>query len=327
MDLCVVKQDGEVRRHRHMKAAPEPCLKAMAPDREDLVVCVACLFTWSWLAKLCAREGLPCVLGHARSMQASPGGKAKHDTIDSHKIAVRLRGGMLPQADVYPAVMRATRDLLRRRRPLLRQRAELLPPVQQTTSPYNVPEMGTKMASKGNRAGIAERLPDPAGQTSIAVDLGLMGYSDERLRELAFSILQPAKRHDANTLSLLQPVPGIGNILSLVLLDALHDIARFPRGQEFVSYGRLVQCAQASAGTREGTSGTKIGNASLQGAFSEAAVLFLRAKPKGQKYLASVETKHGQGNALPGLAPTLARAVYYMLQRKPAFDREQFLHA
>jgi len=64
-------------------------------------------------------------------MNASHGGKAKHDTIDSHKSAALLRGGLLPQAYVYPAAMRATRDLLRRRTPLMRQRVELLAHVQQ----------------------------------------------------------------------------------------------------------------------------------------------------------------------------------------------------
>ena len=49
-------------------------------------------------------------------MQAIHGGKATNDTIDSQTIAGLLRGGMLPQAYVSPAAMRATRDLLRRRR-------------------------------------------------------------------------------------------------------------------------------------------------------------------------------------------------------------------
>jgi hypothetical protein len=48
-------------------------------------------------------------------MKAIYGGKAKHDTIDAQNIAVLLRGGMLPQAYVYPLEMRATRDLLRLR--------------------------------------------------------------------------------------------------------------------------------------------------------------------------------------------------------------------
>jgi len=69
---------------------------------------------------------MPFVLGHALYMKAIHGGKAKNDKIDAHTIAVLLRGGMLPQAYVYPAAMRATRDLLRRRMPLMRKRAELL---------------------------------------------------------------------------------------------------------------------------------------------------------------------------------------------------------
>jgi hypothetical protein len=35
-------------------------------------------------------------------MKAIHGGKAKNDKIDAHKIAVLLRGGMIPQAYVYP---------------------------------------------------------------------------------------------------------------------------------------------------------------------------------------------------------------------------------
>src|SRR5262245_63165675 len=88
------------------------------------------------------------------------------------------------------------------------------------------------------------------------------------------------------TAHLLQTVPGIGKILSLVLLYEMHDIDRFPTVQDCVSYCRLVKCAKESAGKRVGTSGKKIGNAHLQWAFSEAAVLCLRTNPAGQTYLA-----------------------------------------
>jgi transposase len=117
MYVCIVSHDGEILLHRNMQAAPDPFLKAVAPYREGLVVAVACLFTWYWLADLCAEQGIPFVLGHALSMKAMHGGKAKNDQIDSEKIAMLLRRGMLPNASVYPAQMRATRDLLRRAPP------------------------------------------------------------------------------------------------------------------------------------------------------------------------------------------------------------------
>src|SRR6267142_6379328 len=325
MYLCILNQDGEILMHRNMPAGPDAFLKAIAPYREDLVVCVECIFTWYWLADLCAREGLPFVLGHALYMKAIHGGKAKNDKIDAQKIAVLLRGGILPQAYVYPAEMRATRDLLRRRMHLMRKRGALLAHVHHTNSQYNLPAIGKKIAYKANRDGVAERFADPAVQKSIEVDLALITYYDELLRDVELTIVKTAKHHDAQTLYLRQTVPGIGKILSLVLLYEIHDIARFPRVQDLLSYCRLVTCTKESAGKRYGTSGTKIGNAHLKWAFSEAAVLFLRANPVGQTYLTRLEKKHRKGKALTILAHKLARAVSYMLKRQTAFDLDTFL--
>jgi transposase len=324
MYLCVLNQDGEVLLHRDMKAAPGPFLQAIAPYREDVVVCVECIFTWYWLADLCAHEGIPFVLGHALYMKAIHGGKAKNDRIDAHKIAVLLRGGMLPQAYVYPTEMRATRDLLRRRMHLMRHRAGLLAHIQNTNSQYNLPQIGKKLAYKANRGGVAERFCDPAVQKSIEGDLTLIGSYDRLLTELELEIVNTAKAHDGQTFYRLRSIPGVGKILALVLLYEIHDIHRFPRVQEFVSYCRLVKCAKESAGKRYGTAGAKIGNAYLKWAFSEAAVLFLRNNPAGQKYLARLAKKHGKGKALTVLAHKLGRAVYDMLRRDTAFDLDKF---
>jgi len=279
----------------------------------------------TWLADLCAREGLPFVLGHARYRKASHGGKATHDTIDAQKMAVLLRGGRLPQADVYPADMRATRDLLRRRMPLLRTRAERLAHLHPTNRQDNLPAIGKKLASKANRDGVAARVPDPAVQTSMAVDRARLNHDDCLLGNLERSILTTATPHHAQTRYLLRPVPGIGEILRLVRRDDIHDIGRCPRVQDVVSDGRLVKCTKESAGKRSGPSGTKIGHAYLTWAFSAAAVLFLRHNPAGQKSLTTMEKEHGQGNALTMLAHQLGRAVYDMLKRPPAFDRRRFL--
>ena len=184
MYVCILNQAGEILVHRDMKASPETFLKVIAPYREEIVVAVECILTWYWLADLCAHEGLPFVLGHALYMKAIHGGKAQNDRIDARKVAVLLRGGMIPQADVYPAAMRATRALLRRRIHLTRKRAELLPQIQQTNWQYNLPEMGKKIAYKANRAGVAERFPDPAVHKSVEGDLALIDFYDQLRRDL-----------------------------------------------------------------------------------------------------------------------------------------------
>src|SRR4030095_7401484 len=200
----------------------------------------------------------------------------------------------------------------RRRMHLMRKRAELLAHIQNTNSQYNLPEIGKKLASKGNRDGVAGRFLDPAVQKSVEVDLALIDHYDRLLSDVELTIVQTAKQHNAQALYRLQSVPGIGKMLRLVLLYEIHDITRFPRVQDFVSYCRLVKCAKESAGKRYGTAGTKIGNAYLTWAFSEAAVLFLRANPTGQRSRTRLEKKHSQGKAFTVLAHKLARAVYYM---------------
>jgi transposase len=266
-------------------------------------------------------------LGPALYRKALQGGKAKNDTIDAHKIALLLRGGMLPQAYVYPAEMRATRDLLRRRCHLVHKRAELLAHIHHTTSQYHLPEFGKKLAYKAKREGVEEHFPAPSVRKTIAVEVSLLDHYDPLLGEVELYITRSAKAHDGQTFSRLQSVPGIGQILALVLLDEIHDSARFPRVQDFVSYCRLVKCATESNGKRLGTAGKKIGNVHLRWALAEAAVLFLRHHQPGKEYFAKLERKHGKAKALTVLAHKLGRAVYYLLTREQAFELNRFVTA
>jgi len=257
MYLCIINQEGAILLHRNMRTDPEVFLRAIAPYRQDIVVAVECIFTWYWIADLCDREHIPFVLGHALYMKAIHGGKVKNDKIDAHKIAVLLRGGMMPMAYVYPSEMRSTRDLLRRRMHLTRKRAELLAHVQNTNHQYNLPDIGKRIAKKSNRVGVAERFPDESVRKSIELDLNLLNYYDQLLLHLEHELSLIAKTHDADSYFRLRSIPGIGRILGLVILYEIHDINRFERIQDFVSYCRLVKSAKESAGKRMGSSGKK----------------------------------------------------------------------
>jgi hypothetical protein len=207
------------------------------------------------------------VLGHALDLQAIHGGKAKHDTSDAQQIAVLLRGDLLPQASGAPAERRATRALLRRRLPLTRTRAERLAHLQTTNRQYPLPELGQQIASKANREGVAERFPAPAVPKSLEGDLALLAFYDQVRREVAWTIVQTAQQHDAQTLDRLQSGPGIGKIVRGGLRYALHALTRFPRVQAGVSSCRWGTCAKAAAGTRSGTAGAKLGHSDLTWAF------------------------------------------------------------
>src|SRR3989441_6057869 len=294
MYVCILDAAGQVLVHRNMKSTPEAFLETVAPYRDDLVVAAECMFTWYWLADVCAAEGIAFVLGHALAMKAIHGGKAKNDKIDSHKIASLLRGGLVPQSYVYPATMRPTRDLIRRRLHLVRKRGELLAHVQNTRAQYNLPAFERRLAYPANRDGVSAHFADPSVRKGIDVDLALINQYDTLIVDLELTIVREAKRHDADAFHRLRSVPGIGKVLALTILYEIHDITRFGRVQEFASYARLIKCTKESGGKKLGTGGAKMGNVHLKWAFSEAAVTFLRHNSAGQKLLAGMREEDGQ---------------------------------
>ena len=327
MYLCILDHEGgKVVLHRNLRCEPDAFLRAIEPYRDDLVVGVECIFCWYWLADLCAQHDIPFVIGHALYMKAIHGGKAKNDKIDSHKIAVLLRAGAIPVGYVYPQGMRATRDLLRRRLFFVRKRSELYTHIRITFHQLNLHPPSGKFRYPGNRVGVGELIPDPVVRASVEADLALAAHLDQVIRALEGTISDQAKVEDPDTLERLQTIPGVGRILSLTLLYELHDVARFPRVQDFLSYARLVKSQTSSAGKITGISGAKIGNAHLKWAYSEAAVHFLQKNPPGQRLLQRIRSKHGKGKALGILAARLGRTSYYMLRRSTAFDMDRFMN-
>lgn len=245
MYICVQDKAEYVQLHKNIRAS--------------LVVACECVFCWYWLADLCRAEEIEFVLGHALYMKVIHGGKTKNDRPDAEKIAMLLRGGMLPEAYAYPSQLRATRDLLRRRSRLVRMRAELLGHVQLTRHQYNVPAFGKKLAYR-------------VVHHNVEVDICAIDYLERAIKGLEAYLVQQTTVHDVQTFHRLRTVPGIGQILAMTLLYEIEDISRFPRVQ-----------------------GGRMGNRHLKWAFSEAAVLFLRESERAKRCVARLEAKHGPG--------------------------------
>lgn len=325
MYICIIDQAGEILHHKNHRCRPDHFLKAIEPYRDDLVVCVECVFTWYWLADLCADEQIDFVLGHALAMKAIHGSKTKSDKLDSQKIAMLLKAGMIPMSFVYPKEMRATRDLLRRRMRLTRLRAEFLGHISMTADQNNLPPLPFRPKTKSRRAEIAPCFPDGAVREMVQLDVDVMTDLDQHLAKLEWSLQRQAMCHDETSFQLLRTIPGCGAILSLVLLYEIGTIERFDSVQRFASYARLVRGDKESAGKKVGKGSAKMGNAFLKWAFSEMAVLYLRGNPEAQSAIERLRSRHGKGKAIAILAHKLGRSVYVMLRKQIPFNKEQFI--
>lgn len=326
MYLCVLGTQGQVLLQRNMLANPTTFLKAIEPFRDGLVVAAECIFTWYWLADLCAREDIPFVLGQAPYMKAIHGGKTKNDKVDAHKIATLLRGGMLPMGYVYPKEKRSTRDLLRRRTFFVRKRAELLAHIQNTSWQYRLKPIGRRLANRTGREEILDLFEDKSVRSSVALDLELIGNYDVLIQKLERELTQMARIHDRPTYDRTRSIPGVGKVLTLLFLYEIDDITRFDNVGQFCSYSRLIRPVKTSAKKKVAAkSNKKIGNAHLKWAFSEATLLLIRTcKPVKARY-EKLTNRHGKGKALGILSHKLGRTLYYMNKREEYFDMDKFL--
>ncbi len=324
MYVCIIDNKGKKMVHENIKTKPDLLFELIFPFLDDIAIGVECVFCWYWLADLCAEHHIRFVLGHALYMKAIHGGKTKNDRIDSYKLATLLKGGTFPIAYAYPAKWRATRDLLRRRMYLSRRCSELVAHIVNTNTQYNLPAFTKKLSRKYNHDGVAERFDDPQVQKSVQVDLEMIQAMNTVLKKLEWHIEKTAHQHDYHTLYLLRSIPGVGQILALVILYEIHDIKRFSRVQDFSSYARLVRPVKESDGKWAGHSNGKIGNHHLKWAIKEAAVMMLRDSAQAKYYVSKLTRKYNKGKALGIFTHKLGRAIYFMIKNKKAFDMKKF---
>lgn len=324
MYVCILDPDANILIHKNIPTNAKAFLKLIEPYKDDIIIGVECMFAWYWLADLCAKEHLAFILGHALYMRCIHGGKTKNDKIDSEKIARIIQGKNFPLAYAYPAELRPIRDLMRRRSHLVRVKSEIQSHIKITNYQYNLKPFEKNIVHKGNREGIADHFQDPSVRLNIETDIAVMDALHDQINQLETYIIRKTKNHDGRMLYRLKTVPGIGDVLALTMMYEILSIERFPSVQKFCSYCRLVKCTKESAGKKSGSSGSKIGNAHLKWAFSEAAILFMRNNQQAIKYVAKLTKKFGKGKAISILAHKLGRAIYFMMKRKDVFDVKYF---
>ena len=326
MYLCILDDAGKILFHKNMAANKEKFLAAVAPFRDDLVIAVECVYSWYWLADLCAEEGIEFVLGHALYMKAIHGAKAKNDKIDSEKIARMIRGGTFPTAYAYPREMRSTRDLIRRRLYLVRKRAEIMAHIQMTHHQYNLKEPGVKLARHNHRKAFVPALGDEVANRMLESDLYLCEHFSTEINRLDHYLKQKAKEDckRATEIALLKTMPDIGDVLSITFAYEIDNPKRFPTVQHFSSYARLIKPQKTSVGKKTGGGGKKIGNAHLRWACAEASALMIRNDVRAKKLLERLMKKGSKARALGILNHKIGKAVYFMMLRQRGFMAEKF---
>lgn len=102
MYLCVLDATGETVLHKNIPTKPKSFLRLIKPYRSELVVGCECMFTWYWLADLCADEKIDFVLGHALYMEPSTAARPR----TTRSILTRLPSYFAVVLSLYPTFIR-----------------------------------------------------------------------------------------------------------------------------------------------------------------------------------------------------------------------------
>lgn len=327
MYICVMDRAGKVCVHRNIRNNDFAFfLKLVEPYKHDLTVTCESCFVCFWLADACEDAGIKFVLAHAYYVKSIAANKHKNDKEDARELAECLRTNRIPPAYVCPRDLRPVRKLLRRRNKYVKNRAELSGHSTCEVMAAGHQPLSISANSKERwQEGIRSSFDNPLDSFTAEMELEIIGGYDRVILRMEQRIEKHARDFQQQDYRLLRTAPGIGKILALTILYETIDIKRFPTVKDFISYCRLVAGTNESGGRDFGGKGRKMGNPYLKWAFMQAAILSKRADPKLNAYYERLERKKGKHTANAIVASKIARAVYFMLDRKTGFSVDQLI--
>ena len=257
-------------------------------------------------------------LAHPARMKRYEGLKHSDDDTDAAHLAHLLRLKILPTGYIYPAAERGLRDLGRRRLQLVRHRTMHVLAVENVQARETGARMsGDKVKRLSARGVELLGLPEDVTlgmQANVAV-IGALNEQIAKLEKRLLERLRPRPEH-----ALLGTAPGVGRVLSPIILLETGSIERFATVGNYTSYARCVDSVHSSNGRKKGEGNVRNGNKYLAWAFIEAANMARRWCPEARRFHDRKKAKTNAIVATKALAHKLARACYHMLKTGEPFD-------
>jgi len=291
----------------------------LAPYRDELAgVVIESTYNWYWLVDGLMAAGFDVKLAHTVAMKRYDGLKHSDDADDAAHLAHLLRLGILPTGYIHPPAQRALRDLARKRIQLVRIRTQQVLAVENILSR----SLGARLSSNAIKRLTASEIDGLGLVNDVAAaakaNAAIIAALNEQIERVETRLLEGVKLRPEY--ALLKSIPGIGEVLAIVIMLESGDIGRFAQVGNFASYARCVDSARYSNGRKKGEGNRKNGNAYLVWAFIEAANFARRFSDEAKRFFERKKARTNNVVATKALAHKLARASYHILKDQQPFD-------
>jgi transposase len=245
----------------------------------------------------------------------------KSDKLDCKGINRLQRTGTLPTVWIPRSSVRDARELPRTRMVLSRQRTQLKNRVHATLGKYGYTVQGASDAfGKKGRKIVEEllvKLP-PHTEQALGLILDELDHVTDNLKQIEgqmSELFSPCPQ-----INWLKSLPGVGDILAVVIWTEIGSIERFGRAEQLASYCGLVPREHSSGGKIRFGAVRRDVNVYLKWAFVEAAnSSVLNAERCGYDHISRlyqrIKPRRGYGKAKVAVARHLAEASFWMLKK------------
>jgi transposase len=284
-------------------------------------VAVETVGNWYWVVdEIEAGRGQPQLV-NARMAKLMMGSVNKSDRLDVQGLNRLQRTGTLPTVWIPSSAVRDARELPRTRMVFSQQRTQLKNRVLATLAKYGllVADVSDAFGVRGRQqiAGLVPQLPPQTQQAVTA----LLGQLDHVLATL--TLLERQMRAvfaPCPDTAWLKTLPGVGDLLAIVIWTEIGTVARFGRAEALASYSGLVPREHSSGGKIRFGAIRRDVNQYLKWAFVEAANSALLNRQRcGYTHISQlyerVRTRRGHGKAKVAVARHLAEASFWMLTK------------
>jgi transposase len=250
--------------------------------------------------------------------------KVKTDRLDVERLLILLIADIVPEVWVPPHHVRDLRALISHRWRLHKQIAMTKNRLQSFIHRFNLIPPEGQLFSDENRTWWQAQDFSSIVRIQIEQDLlileHLTAHKEAIHQELAcLSNRQPW----ADDMVFLMQIPGLGVVLSMTVLAAIGEIARFEHPKKLVGYAGLGAGVHDSGQKHQGKGITKAGRKELRWAMVEAAWSAVGSSPywKTQYEALKIRGKHSN-EAIVTVARKMLVAVWHVLSK-----REPYRHA
>jgi len=321
--FAVLDEEGRLLHQARVDHQPGAIRTFLEAHPKGTLVALESVGNWYWIADEVEEAGCVPLLAHAGKAKAMMGHVDKTDKLDARGLATLLHNGTLPTVWLPPGPVRDQRELPRTRMALVRVRTALKNRAHSTLAKYALaPEEEVDVFSQKGRTWLRAGLSRLPAETALclAQELELLDQVQAQIVTLEARIRQAIE--DTPAMQLLKTLPGVANILAVVIEREVGSIERFPSAGHFASYAGATPTVHSSGGkTRHGRMRHQA-NQYLKWAFIEAANVVARHRTSSgwrRKHVVElydrIRSRKGHAIAVGAVARHLAEATYSILKK------------